>query len=169
MGGRGAITCLALQESVALGQGQKGRRKKKRKEELKQRHKQKPARLENRAANANLNKKVPMWGHLLALGLRLASQTLNQVDARGTPGGSRGVAWESLGAFLGFKTGTLVLRSPTKRNGFRRKIYTGGPHTNLFIKEEKFSSFRSGGPGGAAPWSKNLNHFLPSTSEQSCP
>ena len=59
-------------------------------------------------------------------------------------------------------------RSPTKRNRFGRNVCKGGRHTDLFIKERKFSSSKSGGPGGAAPWSKNLNHFLAQHLKKCC-
>ena len=48
---------------------------------------------------------------------------------------------------------------------FKGNFIRGDRTPITFIKKEKFFSIKSGGPGGAAPWSKNGNHFVPNTSE----
>ena len=60
--------------------------KKKRKSNKKKKKRKKKKRKKKTGDEERHKQKVGMWGHLLALRVRLASQTLNQVDANGTPG-----------------------------------------------------------------------------------
>ena len=78
--------------------------------------------------------------HLFALGVRLASQTLNQRDEMGVPGvaqeGSRVVSQGALAPFSGLRVTTIasmgskieltVARIAAKRNTFKRILFSRG-------------------------------------------
>ena len=66
--------------------------------------------------------------------------------------------WASLWDLLGSKIGFLVSRNSTVRGGLANKMSSGETayHSVLLIMKNLFF-LKSGGPGGAAPWPKNLN------------
>ena len=105
-----------------------------------------------------LNPKGGKIEHLFALGVRLASHTLNQKDEMGVPGvaqeGSRAVSQGALAAFsgprvttmvsLGSKIEATVARNAAKRNEFERISFSRGRHIVLSNKKESLSPGRRG-------------------------